>query len=202
MPDSANPPMIPARDQMLAALRWGPRTVDELADRVGLTPNGVRAHLAVLQRDEQVQALGVRPTGSAGKPPTLYGLTRRAEERLSEAYPGALLALVQALRDSAPPEVLMHLLSKAGERLSEAVGDSDDALELLSRLGAAASSVIEEDGTTVVSGASCPLATAVREEKATCEVVRSMLETSLGREVAICCNYGGQPRCGFRVAAD
>ena len=27
------------------------------------------------------------------------------------------------------------------------------------------------------------------------------LEASLGREVEICCRYGDQPRCGFRIAA-
>jgi predicted ArsR family transcriptional regulator len=193
-------PVTPARDQIVAALRWGPATVDELAELVGLTPNGVRAHLAVLQRDETVEALGVRPTGGAGKPPTLYGLTRSAEEKLSAAYPGALLALVAALRDSAPPEVLRHLLSEAGVRLAE-VMDGDDAAALLGRLGAAVRSRVDADGVTELRGASCPLATAVREERATCEMVRSMLETRLGREVEICCRYGDQPRCGFRISA-
>lgn len=201
MSDSRNDAVIPAREQIVDALRWGGRTVDELAVRVGLTPNGVRAHLAVLQRDGAVQALGVRPSGEAGKPPTLYGLTAAAEERLSRAYPGALLALVTGLRKSVSPEALRQVLSEAGVRLAATMGSLDDAGALLGRLGAAVRSEMDEAGETV-TGASCPLATAVREEPATCEMVRSMLETRLGRQVEICCRYEDQPRCGFRIAAD
>ncbi len=186
---------------MVAVLRWGPHTVDELAEQVGLTPNGVRAHLAVLQRENTVEALGVRPTGSAGKPPTLYGLTRSAEEKLSRAYPAALSALVATLRQSAPPEVLRHLLAEAGIRLAEVL-DGDDAEALLGLLGAAVRTQVDAAGVTEVRGASCPLATAVCEERATCELVRSMLEAGVGREVEICCRYGEQPRCGFRIAAE
>jgi predicted ArsR family transcriptional regulator len=36
---------------MVKQLRWSGRTVEELARALGLTDNGVRVHLAVLERD-------------------------------------------------------------------------------------------------------------------------------------------------------
>ena len=83
----SNPAVTPARDRIVEALRWGALTVEELASRVQLTPNGVRAQLSALQRDGMVHSLGVRPSGEAGKPPVLYGLTPAAHESLSQAYP-------------------------------------------------------------------------------------------------------------------
>ena len=49
------------RGQVLALLRRGPRTIDEMAAALGLTDNAIRAHVAALERDALVLRRGVRP---------------------------------------------------------------------------------------------------------------------------------------------
>ncbi len=59
------------RGQIVTLLRRTSYTVEELAQAVGLTDNGVRAHLAILERDGIVQQRGtVSRGGVAVSPPT------------------------------------------------------------------------------------------------------------------------------------
>jgi predicted ArsR family transcriptional regulator len=75
---------------MVALLRRGGRTVEELARAVGLTNNGVRAHLATLERDGIVRQGGtVRPAGGGGKPAYVYELTPEVEGLFPKAYESA-----------------------------------------------------------------------------------------------------------------
>ena len=69
------------RGRIVMLLRRSGRTVEELANSQGLTDNGVRAHLAVLERDGIVRQRGsVRRGSGGGKPAYLYELTPKAEE--------------------------------------------------------------------------------------------------------------------------
>ena len=62
-------------------LRRSGRTVEELARALDLTDNGVRAHLAVLERDGIARQRGsVRRGSGGGKPAYVYELTSEAEE--------------------------------------------------------------------------------------------------------------------------
>ncbi|MDQ4000884.1 MAG: winged helix-turn-helix domain-containing protein, partial [Actinomycetota bacterium] len=65
------------RGQVVALLRRSDRTVEELARALGLTDNGVRVHLAVLERDGIVRQRGsVRRSSGGGKPAYVYELTQ------------------------------------------------------------------------------------------------------------------------------
>src|SRR5436190_23690399 len=85
------------RGQVVARLRRGPATVEELAKELKLTDNAIRLHLTSLERDGMVQRAGVRRTPSAGKPASLYELHKDAEVMLSRAYAPVLEALVDVL---------------------------------------------------------------------------------------------------------
>jgi len=69
----------PTRGQILALLRRGQMTVDELAQAIGVTDNAVRMHLAALERDGLARAVGVRREGNVGKPATLYAVPPEAD---------------------------------------------------------------------------------------------------------------------------
>lgn len=199
MSNPLTPAVTPARERIVDALRWGPGTVEELAAEVHLTPNGVRAQLAVLQRDGLVRRLGVRPSGEAGKPPTLYGLTAEAQQALSEAYPAALVALIDSIRATQGDHRLVEVLTEAGRRLGSN-GIERDPLRLLESLGARVRvTPLAEDGIRL-EGAGCPLAAAVREQPLSCELVRSMLASATGAEVIQRCAHGDTPRCCFDIA--
>src|SRR5206468_11876697 len=70
------------RGQVVARLRRGPVTVEELAKEFKLTDNAIRLHLTSLERDGMVKRAGVRRTPSAGKPASLYELHKDAEVML------------------------------------------------------------------------------------------------------------------------
>ncbi len=75
------------RGRLVTLLRRKGHTVGELAEEVGLTSNGVRAHLATLERDGLVRQDGsVRRGSGGGKPAYIYELTPEAEALFPKAY--------------------------------------------------------------------------------------------------------------------
>ena len=66
------------RGQIVALLRRGARTVEDLAKALGLTDNAIRAHLAALERDGLVRPDGSRRGIGAGKPALVYGVPPEA----------------------------------------------------------------------------------------------------------------------------
>src|SRR5918911_2480444 len=59
--------METTRGQIVALLRRGTRTVEELAQALGLTDNAVRGHLATLERDGLARPAGVRRGPGGGE---------------------------------------------------------------------------------------------------------------------------------------
>jgi predicted ArsR family transcriptional regulator len=93
------------RGRMVTLLRRRGQTVDELAAEVGLTNNGVRAHLATLERDGLVTQQGsVRSSSGSGKPAYVYELTSEAEDLFPKAYEPTLRQLLDVLSDQLGPE--------------------------------------------------------------------------------------------------
>jgi predicted ArsR family transcriptional regulator len=88
------------RGKIVTLLRRSGRTVEELARALSLTDNGVRAHLAVLERDGIVRQRGsVRRSSGGGKPAYVYGLTEQAEDLFPKAYEPALRRLLDVLSE-------------------------------------------------------------------------------------------------------
>src|SRR3954471_25066924 len=88
------------RGQSIILLRRATRTVEELAQALGLTDNAVRAHLATLERDGLVRQAGLRRGTS--KPAYAYGLTPAAERLFPKAYGTLLRMLLDVLTERLP----------------------------------------------------------------------------------------------------
>ena len=93
-----------ARGRIIALLRRGTSTVEELAAELGVTDNAVRAHLQLLEREGLLRASGTRQGPGAGKPATTYELSEGSESALSSAYAPVLTALLQILAERMPAE--------------------------------------------------------------------------------------------------
>jgi predicted ArsR family transcriptional regulator len=107
------------RGQVVTLLRRSEHTVEELARALGLTDNGVRAHLAVLERDGIVRQRGsVRRSSGGGKPAYVYELTQEAEDLFPKAYEPALRRLLDVLSERLGPEESEALLRSVGRRLA------------------------------------------------------------------------------------
>ena len=194
------------RGRVVALLREGDRTVDELAAALGLTDNAVRAHLVSLERDGLVQP-GERRGGRVGKPATSYRISPEVELLLSKAYLPLLSALLESLGERLPAEQLRSLLQAAGSRMAAGIerprgdlaGRVRAASQLLNKLGGL--SVVEEGANAgfVIRSRGCPVGAAVRDRPEVCEAIVSLLADLTGAPVRSCCQRGDRPSCCFEV---
>lgn len=196
------------RGQLVALLRRGARTVEELARGVGLTDNAVRAHLTALERDGIVRPSGVRRGPAAGKPATLYEIHPEAEPFFSRAYAPVLAALVATLGERLPAAETEAVMRDVGRRVAASLGTTPTG-ELQARVHAAAAilsalggdtEVVEAAEGFTIRGCGCPLAAAVSRQPATCRAVEALLEQVIDAPVEQRCDHGPRPSCRFLIA--
>jgi predicted ArsR family transcriptional regulator len=195
------------RGQIVALLRRGTRTVEELARALGLTDNAVRAHLATLERDGLVAHVGVRRGAGAGKPATLYELHPEAEPLFSRAYAPVLRAMLDVIAERMSQDEAQGLMRDVGRRLAAQLGRDvtgdlharvHAAAALLSALGGEAY-VEKGDDTLQLRGYGCPLSAAVTARAEVCSAVEALLSEVIGTTVREHCDRGERPRCCFQV---
>jgi len=193
------------RARVIDLLRHGQKTVDELAAALGLTDNAVRMHLAGLERDGLVRAEGVRRSGMAGKPATIYEIDPEAEPGFSRAYAPVLAALVDVLGDRLGDAEFESLMRDVGRRLVEGQTLPDGNLQkrvraasaLLNQLGAVTTVEPANGHGVVMMGAACPLGVAVQKRAGVCHAVQELLSVLVDANVHECCNRGDRPSCRF-----
>jgi predicted ArsR family transcriptional regulator len=197
------------RGRIVTLIRRASRTVEDLARELDLTDNGVRAHLAVLERDGLVRQRGsVRRGGSGGKPAYIYELTPQAEDLFPKAYEPVLRRLLDVLSEQAGEEKSEALLRAVGGRLAEERGvPADDtlarlesAVEVLNKLGGLAE-LEERDGAVVIRGYSCPLAGVTPDHPEVCRMTETLIAELAGVPVHERCDRGERPRCCFEIAS-
>ena len=194
------------RGQILGRLREESRTVNDLAEALGLTDNAIRAHLAELQDTELVTVAGERV--GTRKPHVLYALTSRAQELMSRLYVPVLNTLLELLQERLPRQQVESLVRAIGKRLAapHAAAFSQKpeaakvtaAVQLLADLGAQAD-VLHGPAGTVIQGRACPLAAAVAEHPQACGLVEAFLGELLDRPVKERCQKSPVARCCFVV---
>jgi predicted ArsR family transcriptional regulator len=196
------------RGRIVTLLRRSGRTVEELARELGLTDNGVRAHLATLERDGVVRQRGsVRRGSGGGKPAYVYELTPEAEDLFPKAYEPVLRQLLDVLSQRLGAEESEAVLRIVGRRLAEEHGVPVDgarsrleaAVGVLNELGGLAE-LKERDGDLVIRGYSCPLTSVVLDHPEACRMAEAMLTELTGLPIHEHCDRGESPRCCFEVA--
>jgi predicted ArsR family transcriptional regulator len=197
------------KGRIVASLRRGPRTVEELAQHLELTDNAIRSHLATLERDGLVRQDGVRRGPGAGKPATLYEIPPEAEPLFSRAYAPILGALLDELAEQMPAEQSETLMRAVGRRLAATIttapsGNLDArvhaAVALLNSLGGDAHAERHDD-TLVIHGCGCPLSAATSRRPEVCQAVEALLTEVVGMPVREQCDRKASPRCCFEIAA-
>lgn len=195
------------RGRLVALLRRGPRSVDELAAELGVTDNAVRAQLASLSRDGVVSERGPRREGTVGKPSTLYGIAAPAETAFSAAYAPTLATLLRVLHARLEPEALRDVLRETGRQLAPHAASRASTLAARVETGAAAlaqlgavADVHATDRGFVIEGHSCPLGEAVTACPGACATVEQLLTEITGAVVVEQCKRtAGAPRCSFEI---
>jgi len=195
------------RGQLILLLRRAGRTVDELAQALHLTGNGVRSHLLALERDGLVRQGGARR--GQGKPAYTYELTPEADYLFPKAYDTILAELLTVLSDQLSPEATEQILQHLARRLSAGhvapPGDLESRVEqgvqLLREMGGLPE-LEAQKGTFTIRGYRCPLAAIVPRHPEACRLAEAVLTNVIGSEVRERCERGDSPRCRFDVIAD
>jgi predicted ArsR family transcriptional regulator len=197
------------RGQIVTLLRRSGRTVEDLARALDLTNNGVRPHLAILERDGLVRQRGsVRRSSGGGKPAYVYELTEEAEDLSPKAYAPVLGRLLDVLAERLGLEESEALLRSVGRRLAEehstradgAHARLESAVEVLNELGGLVE-LEEHDGGFVIRGYSCPLAGVTPDHPEVCRLAEALVAEVAGMPVHERCDRSERPRCCFEVAS-
>jgi predicted ArsR family transcriptional regulator len=195
----------PMRGRIIALLRRGASTVEELASQLRVTDNAVRTHLQLLEREGVVTATGSRQGPGAGKPAVTYAIATQAESSLSTAYAPVLSTLLQTLAERFSPAELDDLLREVGRRLGpkEAGRGSLDtrvhaAAAMLSSLGAELDVERTPNG-YLIRGYACPLAAVVPDEPRACHAVEELVTAVVGVPAREQCDRSAGARCRFEI---
>lgn len=196
------------RGRIVAMLRDGACTVDELARKLELTDNAVRAHLYTLERDGLVKQKGVRR--GFRKPHYTYALSAEAEALFPKAYDVLLNQLIAALKSRLPRESLEEILRDVGRSLAAAHAGrakarnlqtrAEGAVQVLSQIGGKA--VVErEEGHLLIRSESCPIAATVAEHPEACRLAEALVAEVVGTKVKERCDREKSPKCCFEIEA-
>jgi predicted ArsR family transcriptional regulator len=197
------------RDRLLALLREGTWTVDDLAEKLGVTDNAVRFHLDALESLGTVRREGVRKAGVVGQPASIYSLSPAGEEAFSRAYAPVLIAVLEELRERTSAPQVVAFLKRVGKRLARGFSHSDgplstrvtDASTMLNALGGITS--VEKSGKTFrIVGRACPLSRAVEADHCVCAAVTTLVAEVVGADVTERCDRSGRPKCCFEISSD
>ena len=196
------------RGRIVALLRRGGLTADDLASKLGVTRTAVRMQLAGMERDGLVTRAGRRPGPT--RPSLVFELTPDVEQLLSNAYIPLLTRLVQVIADELPPTQQQRLLREVGQRLaSDLLGTRWPEGPLASRVAAAsrllndelgALTHVEQNGHFTIRGASCPLSALTGKHPGLCLAMVSFVSTVVDAPAVECCDRGDRPRCCFEIS--
>jgi len=139
--------MKSTRDRILQTLLRQPRrTINELAEAVGINPISVRHHLTNLQVEGLVSSVEERH--GVGRPRLVYALTEAGMERFPTRYLQLTTRLLAQMKESMPGAVVSGLFRQVAERLANEYADQVRGLGMEERLDFV-KDMLAEEGFTV-----------------------------------------------------
>jgi predicted ArsR family transcriptional regulator len=196
-----------SRGRIVTLLRHGGLTVDDLASKLRLTPNAVRAQITGMERDGVVRRVGRRP--GTTRPSHVYELTPEVEQLLSEAYVPFLTQLVHLFSNALPSKQIDALMRDVGKGLANELPIGKRPSGTLRARVSAASEIlntqlgavthVEGNRGYIIRGVACPLAALTGKHPAVCLAMESLLTELIGAAVHECCDRSASPTCCFEI---
>jgi predicted ArsR family transcriptional regulator len=193
------------RGQIVTMLRASPCTVEELAGKLDLTDNAIRAHLLTLERDGLVRQTGLRR--GPRKPHFTYALTPEADSLFPKAYDALLNQLIAVLKTRLNPEEIEEVLREVGRAVASGAPEGDEAdlekrvhtaVRVLETIGGA-TEIEHHDDKIVIRGHGCPLAAAVSVHPEVCRLAETLVAEIVKVPVKEHCDRSGTPKCRFEI---
>ena len=195
-----------ARGSILTLLRRGDRTVAQIAAAVGLTGNGVRLHLAHLERDGLVEEHGKVP--GVSKASRLYGLSPGGRLVFTRAHILLVRGLLDELRRRGGPGRMRRLLESVGRQWARAHPPDGprfaQRVEAVSRAfrGLGGDPGLTRRGRTLCMVLrDCPLGDLVSRHPEACAFGHGLVSELAAVPVAGLCTHGDRPSCRFELDA-
>jgi predicted ArsR family transcriptional regulator len=196
-----------SRGRVVAILRTGALTADDIASKLGVSRSAIRAQLTGMERDGVVRRAGRRP--GTTRPSHVFELTPEVEQLLSSAYVPLLTQLVDVFAAGLPGDQLETMLRHAGKRLADELsGGRRPSGNLAARVAMASEMMneqlgamthVEGNGRYVIRGVGCPLAALTGKHPGVCLAMESLVAEVVGVSVRECCDRSERPHCCFEI---
>ena len=196
-----------SRARLIALLREGGMTADDLASKLDVSTNAVREHLAGMERDGVIRRAGQRRR--ATRPAQIFELTPETEQFLSVAYVPLAVHLVRVVAATLPVERVNRLMREAGKRLAADVAPRTRPRQLAARVALASQLLnehlgavtrVERNGNYTIRGAACPIAAVTGQYPMVCLAIESFVAEVVDRPVQEQCERAGRARCCFQIS--
>jgi predicted ArsR family transcriptional regulator len=182
--------MQSTRQEILEILRKERQaTVEDLAERLELTPMTIRHHLNVLQAQNLVVASEVRRSKTVGRPRLVYTLTEAADELFPQSYSELARHLVSEIKDTMGTKEVEAMFGRIANRIAKDApppveGQSfedrlDQAVDFMEKQGCI-SHWEKTDGEYIFTNINCPYRQVSREHAEVCITDSGVLAAFLG----------------------
>lgn len=200
--------MQSTRQDILSILREeNQATVEDLADRLELTPMTIRHHLNVLQAQNLVEASKVRRSKKVGRPRLVYTLTDAADDLFPHGYGELARRLVSEVKETMGEEETEAMFRRIAQDLAAEAPPADPNQGFEERLDQV-SDFLEEQGFLsrwektdegyVLTNVNCPYRRVSQDHSEVClldvELLRRLLDVQPERLESM---RGGDAACSF-----
>jgi predicted ArsR family transcriptional regulator len=188
------------------------RTVNELADAVGINPISVRHHVNKLEAEGLIQSKEERH--GVGRPRLVYSLTNKGMEQFPQRYLQLTLRLLAQLKTSLPDMVLGDIFRDVAEGIAGDLTAHVDLneLELKERLELLQNALVsegfmvsleEDEGNFYIVEASCPYHHVGEDYPEICAVDKELIAYfAASSPERIECILDGDKQCKYTIKRD
>jgi predicted ArsR family transcriptional regulator len=205
--------MQSTRQEIMAILKEeGQATVEDLAQRLELTPMTIRHHLNVLQAQNLVVASTVHRSKKVGRPRLVYTLTDAADELFPQSYGQLARHLMSEVKQTMGQDEAEAILRRVAERVASEAPPPvegqpfeqrlDQVIEFMHEQGFLSRWEKSEDG-YVITNINCPYRHVSREHDEVCIMDTEILTTLLGvAPQRLSSMRTGEPSCTFLLVPE
>jgi DeoR family transcriptional regulator, suf operon transcriptional repressor len=203
--------MTGTRDLVLQTLLTQPRsTVNDLADKVGISPISIRHHIANLEAEGLISSEDERH--GVGRPRQLFSLTDIGIEQFPTRYVRLTIRLLEHLKETMPEAMISKLFSQMAEDLARdiSVGTEMKNLTMKERLNLV-KELLKREGFNIeweqledgyeITEASCPYYYIGQNHPEVCTVDQILISKVLSVPTEkVKCILNGDSNCTYVVS--
>ncbi len=187
--------------------RVGPISVEDLAERMSVTPTAIRVRLTRLVESGLIER--VQESVGRGRPKFLYRASPLAQRKLGQNYTDLAMVLWDEVMHSVDdPKIRRELFTRITDRLAESFSGQMRGEEWSSRLvqlggllhqrGVETEVSSGEMGQTILRQLSCPYFELAEVDRDICALERRMFEKVVGHGLTLShCRLDGDRSCDF-----